>query len=247
MSPRGFSEARRELAAHQKTRRGAPPYSRFVNRPAGRVLAAAASVTKATPDQVTLLSAACSAGGIAIIAVFSPSIVTAIASVALLVLGYALDSADGQLARLRGGGSPAGEWLDHTVDAAKITSLHLAVLLALHRADDLPSIHWLLVPLGFTLTAGVLFFSWILRDVLVAGTEVSTNRRDDGQAPSVVASLGRALEDYGVLMLVLLTLPATRLFLICYSVLFAWSVLMVVVALPRRFRAIAAVAERRDP
>jgi phosphatidylglycerophosphate synthase len=44
----------------------------------------------------------------------------------VLVLGYALDAADGQLARLRGGGSSLGEWLDHMIDSAKVVGPHLA-------------------------------------------------------------------------------------------------------------------------
>ena len=52
----------------------------------------------------------------------------------LLILGYALDSADGQLARLLGGGTPEGEWLDHVIDSAKLATIHLAVLVSLYRA-----------------------------------------------------------------------------------------------------------------
>ncbi len=104
-----FTTARRDLARHQKTAKGAPPYSRFVNRPLGRVLAAAASITSASPNQITMTSAACSAAGIALIATVDPSALSALVVVGLLILGYGLDSADGQLARLRGGGSPGGE------------------------------------------------------------------------------------------------------------------------------------------
>lgn len=238
MTLSGFTEARQELSKHQKTSRGAPPYSRFVNRPLGRLLAAIAFAVGLSPNQITLLSAACSGIAIAAIAAIEPSIPIAVVVVGLLVLGYALDSADGQLARLRGGGSRAGEWLDHTVDVAKITALHLAIAVSLHRFGSLSSDTWLLVPLGFTVTAVVLFFSWILRDLMLAGTDHSTNRRDDGNKASPMMSLARALEDYGVLMLVILALPWTSTFLASYGVLFAWSVLMLAVALPRRFRAI---------
>ena len=70
-------------------------------------------------------------------------------STACLVLGYALDAADGQLARLRGGGSPAGEWLDHMVDAAKISSLHLAVLIGALPLRDRGAGPLLLIPMGY--------------------------------------------------------------------------------------------------
>ena len=65
------------------------------------------------------------------------------------MFGYALDSADGQVARLTGGGSLLGEWLDHMIDSTKIAALHLAVLLHACRHTDLPA-GWLLVPLGST-------------------------------------------------------------------------------------------------
>ncbi|MCH7789124.1 MAG: CDP-alcohol phosphatidyltransferase family protein [Acidobacteria bacterium] len=185
-----------------------------------------------------MTSAACSAAGIALIATVDPSALSALVVVGLLILGYGLDSADGQLARLRGGGSPGGEWLDHTVDAAKIVTLHLAILISLYRFGDLTSDVWLLVPIGFAATSTVLFFSWILRDYMLSNTSISTNRRSDGERFSVANSLMRTAEDYGVLMLVLLTLPVTKLFVGLYTVLFAWSVMMVVVSLPRRFHAI---------
>lgn len=233
-----FTEARATLSSHQKTQKGAPPYSRFVNRPFGRVLAAAAFTIGATPNQVTMASAACSAAAIALMAMVDPTPVIAVLIVALLVLGYALDSADGQLARLRGGGSPAGEWLDHTVDATKIVAIHLAVAVSLYRFGDISTDRWLLMPLGFAITATVLFFSWILRDLMLAGTDIATNRVDDGTSHSALASLARVLEDYGVLMICMLLLPWTDAFLIVYGVLFAWSVLMCVLALPRRFAAL---------
>src|SRR5699024_8310762 len=45
----------------------------------------------------------------------------------LLALGYALDSADGQLARLQQTSSLQGEWLDHTLDAVRMPTVHLSV------------------------------------------------------------------------------------------------------------------------
>jgi phosphatidylglycerophosphate synthase len=83
-----------------------------------------------TPIQVTVISAGLTFAGIVTSAMVSPAPSVAAAVCLLLVFGYALDAADGQLARLRGGGSIAGEWLDHVVDAAKIASLHLAVLMS---------------------------------------------------------------------------------------------------------------------
>ena len=211
------------LARAQKTTRGAPLYSRVVNRPLGRRLAALAHVAGATPDQVTAASAAVTAAGIAAIALAPVGarwwgLVVA----ALLVLGYALDAADGQLARLRGGGSLAGEWLDHVVDAAKIATLHLAVAVwAWRDGQDGP---WLLVPLAFSAVASTWFFTIILNDHL---RRLSGGR--DGQAataggggarqPSLLRSLAALPADYGALCVLLATLGLPGLFRPLYALL----------------------------
>src|SRR6476661_4053456 len=122
-----------QLAAAQKSNRGAGGYSRWINRPLGRQLAATAYRAGLTPNQVTLISAAFSYAAIAAIALATMNVLAGVLIGIGLVVGYALDSADGQLARLRGGGSAVGEWLDHVVDAAKVTSLHLAIAVAWYR------------------------------------------------------------------------------------------------------------------
>ena len=55
------------LQRAQKTSKGAPAYSRLVNRPLGRVFAACAHVVGLTPNQVTCLSALATFSGIAVI------------------------------------------------------------------------------------------------------------------------------------------------------------------------------------
>src|SRR4051794_1561474 len=110
LSYRGAVE---RLASAQKSAKGGSLYSRYVNRPVGRVLAAGAYRAGLTPNQVTLVSAAFSYGAVAALAAAAPSWGLAAAVYAALALGFAFDSADGQLARLLGAGGPAGEWLDH--------------------------------------------------------------------------------------------------------------------------------------
>jgi len=92
----------RRLAAAQKGATGAPAYSRFVNRPLGRLLAGLAFHAGLTPNAVTAVSAASTTAGIALLALAPPSVPMGLAVAVCLVLGYALDAADGQLARLRG-------------------------------------------------------------------------------------------------------------------------------------------------
>ena len=89
-----------------------------------------------SPNGISLVSAAFSFAGIALIAFATPSVGIGLGISALLVFGYALDSSDGQVARVMGRGSLLGEWLDHMIDATKLISLHAAVCWsALHHAD----------------------------------------------------------------------------------------------------------------
>ncbi|OAX67752.1 hypothetical protein A5N15_01010 [Rothia kristinae] len=52
---------------------------------------------------------------------------TAVIAALLFALGYAMDSADGQVARVTGASSPGGEWLDHVVDSVRVPAIHLTV------------------------------------------------------------------------------------------------------------------------
>ena len=107
---RGFGEPYRDhvarLAGAQKSGHGVPPYTRYINRPLGRRLAAMAAILRLTPNAVTGVSMLASYLGIALLCLVAPSQPVAIGVTLLLLLGYALDSADGQLARLTGRGGP---------------------------------------------------------------------------------------------------------------------------------------------
>ncbi|GAA3533727.1 CDP-alcohol phosphatidyltransferase [Aeromicrobium flavum] len=154
------------LRSAQKPARGTAAYSRHVNRPAGRLVAAWMNSLGLTPNQATVVSALLSGAGIAVLALVDPTWWSGVLVAVLLAAGYVMDSVDGQLARLRGGGSKAGEWLDHTIDCFKTLGLHLAVAVCWFRFFDLPSDGWLLVPLGFTLVAAATYFGLILMPTL---------------------------------------------------------------------------------
>jgi phosphatidylglycerophosphate synthase len=209
----------RRLSSAQKGAKGAPAYSRFVNRRLGRLLAAVAFHAGLTPNAVTGISALCTFSGIAVLLLVAPSWPMGVAVTLLLALGYALDSADGQLARLRGGGSPAGEWLDHMVDAVKAVSLHLALLVGLYRFDAVPDA-WLLVPLGFCIVDVVHFFVTLLNDSLRAAHGATTRVVRTEDRPSVLRSLLVTPTDYGLLCLVFVLLGAPHVFLAVYGLLF---------------------------
>ena len=201
----GFGAAHARLRAAQKSSKGAPAYSVYINRPLGRIFAAAAHQVGLTPNQVTYVSAAFSFTGIVLLALLRPTWLTGVLVCLALVLGYALDAADGQLARLRGGGSTVGEWLDHMIDSAKISSLHLA---------------WLLVPLVFAVVGAVHFFGMILVDQL---QRIAVARSGRPAPPKAVGSPLSALlklpTDYGVLCLVFALLGAPAVFFAAYTLL----------------------------
>lgn len=215
----GYRATRERLAQAQKTSKGAPAYSRYVNRPLGRSFAAAAYLADRTPNQVTAVSACFTYAGIALVALVRPHWWLGLVVAALLVLGYGLDAADGQLARLRGGGSPAGEWLDHMFDAGKLATLHLAVLVAAYRFYDLGE-GWLLVPLGFSAVATVAFFGMTLNDLLRQRQVARTGVQLDRGATSTVRSLLVVPTDYGFLCLAFALCGLPQVFFPLYGVFF---------------------------
>ncbi|MFB8370215.1 CDP-alcohol phosphatidyltransferase family protein [Pseudarthrobacter sp. NPDC055928] len=231
----GYRDAVSRLSGAQKTAaRGAPAYSRFVNRRLGRYLAAAAFGLGLTPNAVTAISAVFTFSGIGLLVAFPPSWGLGIAVSLCLVVGYALDSADGQLARLTGKGSPAGEWLDHMVDSVKTSVLPLALLVALYRFEAVDQI-WLLVPLGSAVVAAVLFFSMILTEQLRRQRGV-VSLANDASGPSWLRSVLVVPMDYGVLCLSFFVYGATPLFMAIYTAIFAATAAFLAMASVKWFR-----------
>lgn len=231
-----FGAALRALREAQKTAKGVSLYSRYVNRPGGRVLAAAAYRAGLTPNGVTLISAVFSFAGIAAVALVPPSWGLAAAVYAALAVGFAFDSADGQLARLRRESSPAGEWLDHVVDCAKITALHTAVLVAFYRFFELPGPGWLLLPLAFQLAAVVIFFGGLLTDKLRQPAVPGAPR----PAPSTLRAVALLPVDYGVFCGLFLLLGSETVFRYGYAGFFAAHAVFLVAFLVKWFRELSA-------
>ncbi|MFE6664619.1 CDP-alcohol phosphatidyltransferase family protein [Streptomyces sp. NPDC057697] len=230
----------RELRGAQKPAKGVSLYSRYVNRPAGRVLAAAAYRLGMTPNQVTSVSAAFTFAAIASVALVRPSSWLAVAVYAGLVIGFALDSADGQLARLTGRGGPDGEWLDHVVDCAKMILVHTAVLISFHRFGRLPGEGWLLLPLGFLFTAVLTFCAGLLREQL--GRAAARPGADSGTAPVPrLRAVALLPADYGVFCVVFLLLGAPTAFRFGYAALATVHALFLVAFLTKWFRELRAL------
>lgn len=228
-----FDYARSRLAGAQKPIASTPAYLRFVNRKAGGLLAAAGYALRLTPTQVTLLSSAASFSAIAVLILHRSTALTGVVVSLLLLLGYALDAADGQLARVRGGGSKAGEWLDHVADIAKISSLHSAVAIAMLRYFELDSLLYLAVPVIFLVANVTQFFGMMLRDKLSAAGPAHPGTA--GSSSLLVAWLLQPL-DHGSLALSFLVLGSHTLFLWCYGFLALCTALFAVRSLTKAYR-----------
>ncbi|GAA3004839.1 CDP-alcohol phosphatidyltransferase [Streptomyces fulvorobeus] len=234
----------RELRGAQKSAKGVSLYSRHVNRPAGRLLAAGAYRAGLSPNQVTLVSAAFTLAAILTVALAEPSWALGAAVYAGLAVGFAFDSADGQLARLTGRGGPDGEWLDHVVDCAKMILVHTAVLISFHRFAGVSSDGWLLLPLGFQFVAVLTFCAGLLREQLGKAAASAARPAPVGGAAAPVSRL-RAVAllpaDYGVFCLVFLLAGAPGAFLAGYAALAAVHALFLVAFLAKWFRELRAL------
>ncbi|WP_333777982.1 CDP-alcohol phosphatidyltransferase family protein [Streptomyces sp. IBSBF 3136] len=231
-----FSSALRHLSEAQKPGRGVSLYTRFVNRPAGRLLAAGAHRAGLTPNQVTAASAAVTFTALVAIACCQP--VPALGHwVALaLVLGFALDSADGQLARLHRTASPTGEWSDHVVDCGKLLGIHSAVLISFFRFFDLPHPALLLAPLVFQFSAVLLFFGGILTEQL---RRRQTEPDAGGRPLSAVRGMALLPLDYGLLCMTFVFLGHRQVFLALYATLLAAHAALLPAFLVKWYRELA--------
>lgn len=232
----------RELRGAQKSSKGVSLYSRYVNRPAGRLLAAGAHRVGLTPHQVTSISAGFTFASIATVALAEPAWWLGVLVWAGLAVGFAFDSADGQLARLTGRGGPDGEWLDHVVDCAKMILVHSAVLISFHRYDGLPGEGWLLLPLGFLFVAVLTFCAGLLREQLgKAAARTAPAPAGPAAAVSRVRAVALLPADYGIFCLVFLLLGAPGAFRAGYAVLAAVHALFLVAFLVKWFRELKAL------
>ncbi len=223
---------------HRPTRGSSTASWAATSRPAPYVL-------RMTPNQVTFVSAIFSYASIAAIALFKPSGLLAAGVTLGLVLGYALDSADGQLARLRGGGSVAGEWLDHMVDCGKIAALHLAGV----------GVVLTLLPRGQARVAVLAGRVRDRRDRLLLRHDPhrpvasrAGRHRSAAAAPDAHAPLWRSLlvlpTDYGLMCLVFATIAFPKVFMTLYALLFLGTFVFLIAVSVKWYREISAFGRR---
>lgn len=234
----GFAQSFRELSQAQKGKKGVPLYTLYVNRPAGRVVAAALRNTRFRANHVTLAGGVLTYGALLWLAFGAgPGPTTALVGL-LLAVGFILDSADGQLARLQGRSSKLGEWLDHVLDGGRIVLLHGAVLCFLLRTTAIPAVALAVLCGGFLFANAMIFLAGALMDHLT---------RRDGQGQHGAARPGGLLKrsvltlpvDYGVTCLVFLALPWPGIFLPGYGALAVLHCLFCAAFLVKSYRTLA--------
>jgi len=232
-------------SAQKGAARSAPAYSRFVNRRIGSVLAAWAVRVGLSPNQVTGVSAVFTFAGVAALLVLRESAAVGFLVACLLVLGYAFDSADGQVARLTGASSAAGEWLDHIVDSVKVVAVPLSLGVYVYRAGVEPEL-WLVVPLVAAVVGSVQFFGMMLTEQLRRAYGVVSRARTDGRAPWLRSVLVLPT-DYGVLCWTFVLLGWLQLFLWLYAAITVATVAFLCLALPKWHADVAALGQRPQP
>lgn len=190
-----------------------------MNRPAGRRVSALLHLTGITPNGATAVSATLSGLGIVLLALAPPGAAMGLAVAVLLAAGYVMDSVDGQLARLRGGGSVSGEWLDHTIDCFKTSLLHLAVLISWFRFPPVDPDAALLVPLLYEVVQVVTFFGLILMPFLRsrAGAPSPTTTSPAPEHP--LRAFVILPTDYGLLCWTFVLLAWAPAFFLAYTLL----------------------------
>lgn len=222
MGPRPGYIARVRALVASSPKRERSFYAGYVTRTAGAAMAVALEDTRATPNSVTLLGLAVHTVAALVLAMAALPIEPApwIAVLLLWQIGFALDGADGQLARLRRRASAFGAWLDTWADVVTHVLVYGALALYVARA------------LGFDGTAAVLFtailFGCHLTQLVAGWQHVRVRTEPAIERPSpLLARAMRAIHllDYGWFLLVaaaLLPWPvALWLFLIISSGLHA--------------------------
>jgi phosphatidylglycerophosphate synthase len=229
-----FGDYLADLHRAQKSGAGVPAYTRWVNRRLARGVAASAAALGLTPNAVSSISAGLSAAGLAVMIAVGPSWWSALLTAALLAAGYVFDSADGQVARLTGTSSPAGEWLDHVIDAIRTPAIHLTVAVAvvLHR----PDLAWLAVlALVFAVMSVGQFMSQILAEQLVRNTG-----GEDSEASGTRKSLMLLPTDTGVLCWSFAFWAFPPLFAVVYGALLVVNLVHTAASMRRKYLKLAA-------
>ncbi|WP_422116319.1 CDP-alcohol phosphatidyltransferase family protein [Brachybacterium sp. UNK5269] len=222
-----FQVSLRRLDAAQKPGDGVPAYTRWVNRRAARYFCAAFAHLGATPSMVSVVSILTTLAGLgAFLALHRTPWLAGLVAAVLLAIGYALDSADGQLARLQGSSSLQGEWLDHTLDAVRMPTVHLSIA-AGFLLMDAPLLA--VVAAAFSVIASAAFLSQNLGGLLRDRSHTSRSRVRRHQSWLLLPA------DPGVLCWIFVLWAVLPFFGAAYVALFIANALHITVSTRRRW------------
>lgn len=239
MDKPSFAQSFKELSLAQKGKKGVPLYTLHVNRPAGRVVAAALRNTRIRPNHVTFAGAVLTYGALLWLAFGAGLDISSALVGVVLAAGFILDSADGQLARLQGRSSKLGEWLDHVLDGGRIVILHGAVFCFLLRTTTLPPLSLAVLCGVFLFANSTIFFAGALFDHLTRQQAPMLPVASRGTGNPLKRSLLTLPVDYGVTCLVFVTAPWIGVFLPTYGVLALLHCLFCVAYVAKFYRTLA--------
>lgn len=229
---RNIRAALGSLGRAQKPGGGVPAYTRWINRGIGRLLAAVAYTRGISPNTLTVLSALASLIGLAILVSVGPHPLLGFAVAVLLAFGYALDSADGQVARLSHSGSRRGEWLDHVVDAIRTPTIHLCILVALWRWTDAPA--WLLV---MTMVYAVISVGQFMSQILAE--QLSPEAARPAESGGRLRSLMLLPIDMGAVCWMFVAWGFPPAFAVVYTAMFTLNCAYGIVSMRRKYQRLA--------
>ena len=217
-----FTTNYRKLYNSQKKGAGTPAYTRFVNRWLGRLLASFLASFKISPNSVSLLSGIITfISFIMFLVIDEIKFANSLILVFFLYFAYALDSADGQLARLLNRQSKQGEWLDHTLDAIKIPLSHGVAIFFIYKHKAI-NVEWIIFYIIILSFASAIFLSGILKSKLISKNEFL--RDENNEKNSIVRSFLTLPLDFGILISLFLFSFNPNWFIIIYSI---WGLIFI--------------------
>lgn len=174
------------------------------------------------PNMVTMLSSLVSMLAMIFLIIGYPmTMIGALGVGGLLALGYALDCADGQLARATGLSSKLGEWLDHTMDLVTKFIVHFSVAWILFQRADALSYSFGLAFLAFVLNlggTGVFFFAWQMKNKIAGDNKNASMTSAKRDRKLALMKVPLQVTDYGIFVCLF--------FLTTSSFYFEWAYLI---------------------
>ncbi len=210
----------RNFIAASKKKKG-PLYTRFVNRNAAIPLTYLFWKLGLHPNAVSSISFLVTHTALLLLILWGSAITLVIAAIVwfLLALGFVLDACDGQLARVSGRTSALGEWLDHSLDIAKVLNFNMAlsfVMISSAIAADQPLTLPFIAAFLNLLSQPAHFFVINMKEKLLAAPGSETRSFGEGSRTGLISNVIITGADYGLFILIVLLLPRQDLFVPAY-------------------------------